>query len=271
MVDAFAWWLTVEVVGLAALPLTALLLHRLPDRGFAFARPVGLLVVGYGVWIAATLRLLPNGRGSAILLLVGLGVLGLVLVARRQEEWTDLVRTRWRALLGVEVIFLAAFALMAVIRAFNAEIAGTEKPMDLAFVNAILRSDFFPPHDPWLAGHSISYYYFGHTIVATLVALSGVPSAVGFNLALATFFGLAVTGAYALGSALVSPAAVPAGALEPAEPPPPARTPALAAARPSGEPAGSPKRPTGRRGSAVTWHGPDALTPGPSPAHGRGG
>jgi uncharacterized membrane protein len=74
----------------------------------------------------------------------------------------------------------------------------TEKPMEFAFLNAFLRSDTFPPHDPWLSGFAISYYYFGYLMMAMLARLSGVPSAVAFNLAITLLFSLTVTGAYAL-------------------------------------------------------------------------
>ena len=59
---------------------------------------------------------------------------------------------------------------MAFVRAANPEILGTEKPMELAFINAILRSPAFPPHDPWLSGYAISYYYFGYVLVAMLAS-----------------------------------------------------------------------------------------------------
>ena len=46
----FLWWLAVELVGIASLPLTALVFARLPDRGWALAKPLGILVLGWLVW-----------------------------------------------------------------------------------------------------------------------------------------------------------------------------------------------------------------------------
>ena len=34
--------------------------------------------------------------------------------------------------------------------------------MDMAFVAAVNASRSFPPHDPWMAGEELNYYYFGH-------------------------------------------------------------------------------------------------------------
>ena len=64
--------------------------------------------------------------------------------------------------LAGELVFLAAFAGWALLRQFAPDVWNTEKPMDMAFVNAVNRSESFPPHDPWLAGENVNYYYYGH-------------------------------------------------------------------------------------------------------------
>ena len=57
------WVLALVVVGLIGLPYVWLAARSLPDRGFALARPVGLLLVTWLVWWAASLRLLAFTRG----------------------------------------------------------------------------------------------------------------------------------------------------------------------------------------------------------------
>ena len=44
--------------------------------------------------------------------------------------------------------------------------------MELMFIDSILRSPSFPPHDAWLSGYAISYYYFGYVLTAMLAKLS---------------------------------------------------------------------------------------------------
>ena len=107
----------------------------------------------------------------------------------RQQKWY---------VITIEVLFLTLFALMALLRAANPDITGTEKPMELAFINAILRSTSFPPNDPWLAGYSISYYYFGYVITAMLIKLTAIPSGIGFNLMISMVFALTGMGMYGL-------------------------------------------------------------------------
>ncbi len=102
------------------------------------------------------------------------------------------LRAHWRLILVTELLFLAAMALWAAVRSYSPEIttAGGEKWMELTFLNGILRSESFPPLDPWLAGFAISYYYFGYVMLAALTQLSGLAPAVAFNVGLAAWFAL---------------------------------------------------------------------------------
>jgi len=68
--------------------------------------------------------------------------------------------------------------------------------MDIGFANSVMRSRFMPPPDPWLAGKTINYYYFGHYLAGFLMLLSGIDSAYGYNLMLAVVFALGITGGF---------------------------------------------------------------------------
>ncbi len=199
MIPFLLWYVLVTVVGLAGFPLTYRMFSALPDRGYAFSRTVGLLVWGYAFWILNSLGLLMNNMGG---LLFGLGVLlGLSVWAARglqPDEMRSWMRGNRTVLISVEVLFLATFAGWTLVRAANPEIFGTEKPMELAFINAIQRSGSFPPNDPWLAGYAISYYYFGYVLTAMLAQVTGVTSGVAFNLGVALVFGLSAIGAYGM-------------------------------------------------------------------------
>ena len=199
MVAVLRWWLALTSLGLVAYPLVWRLCRPLPDRGLTLARPLGLLAVSYGTWLLVTLGLLEN-RLSSILLVTLLVAVGSALVWRRDgHEIIAWLRERWRLALGLELLFLVSLALFAWFRAYNPEIAATEKPMEFAFLNGILQSRTFPPADPWLAGYGISYYYLGYVMMALLTRLSGVAPGVGFNLTGATLFALTVSGAMGLG------------------------------------------------------------------------
>lgn len=194
----FFWYLLVLLLGWINYPLSTILFSKLKTKGYAFSKILGLLLWGYVYWITNILGLLPNsstGALSALLLVVLIN--GVILVRKRtliRQAWTD----NKGFMVGVELLFLIAFVSTALLRAMSPNLTGTEKPMELAFINAILRSPHFPPGDPWLSGYSISYYYFGYLMVALLASVSGVAGSVAFNLALAVWVGLICVAAYGL-------------------------------------------------------------------------
>jgi YYY domain-containing protein len=198
MTQALSWWFVVQVVGLVTFPLAYGFFRRLPDRGWAFSKPFGILFLTYLFWILNSAHILPNNqRGIAWALSLLALPAAWVVYSHREELWR-LLRERWQYVLGVEVLFTLVFAVGGYLRSFMPEIAGTEKPMDFAFMNAISRADNFPPADPWLSGYSISYYYFGHLMTVTLGKLSDVPTSFAFNLGLMTVAALAAVAAFGL-------------------------------------------------------------------------
>ena len=201
MLDALVFWLLAFAVGLIGLPFAAILFERLPGGGLALARPLGLLVVAYPLWLLASLHAVDYGRAAAALttaLVAGVSLLIGLPVLRGRPRRSISIRL-W--LVG-ECVFSVCFAGWALLRGFSPDVLQTEKPMDMAIVNAINKSGSFPPHDPWFAGTHLNYYYFGHYVNAFLIRLTGIDSAAGYNLAAALFFALSVTATYAVASAL---------------------------------------------------------------------
>ncbi|NUM47040.1 MAG: hypothetical protein HUU38_20260 [Anaerolineales bacterium] len=197
MTSIFLWYLTLSLLGLITFPLAFWLLPGLPDRGYALSRTLGLLMWAYVFWMLASLGVLGNNPGGLVFALIV--VLILSGWAATRVGW-DGFRAWWARHRGAvvvgEVLFLAAFGLMTYLRGANPDLASTEKPMELMFINSILRSPTFPPHDGWLAGYAISYYYFGYVMAAMLAMLTKVSTPVAFSLMLATVFALGGMGAW---------------------------------------------------------------------------
>ncbi len=195
-----AWWLAVEVIGLLALPLAWLVFRSLPDRGYALAKTLGLLLMAYGAWLLASLRWLPFSRATIALVLVVVGLTSAAVVGRWRDELWAWLRRHWRLILLNEGLFLLCLLAFYLVRLGNPDLWHParcgEKPMDFAYLNAIIRSTHFPPYDPWFAGGYINYYYFGQVIVATLIKLVGIVPAVAYNLAVPLLFALTATGAF---------------------------------------------------------------------------
>ncbi|HZU87025.1 MAG TPA: DUF2298 domain-containing protein, partial [Anaerolineaceae bacterium] len=196
MLSVILWYLIASLIGWLVFPLAYRLLPGLPDRGLAFLRPLGLIVWGFVYWLFGSLGVFGNSTGEMLLALLLVAGLSAWLGRGHWMEMRDWLRARLGMVLLIEALFLAALIFMAVMRAAAPDITGTEKPMELAFINAILRSPGMPPNDPWLAGYAISYYYFGYLMVAMLARVSGVPGGVAFNLAVALWFAMTAVGAY---------------------------------------------------------------------------
>jgi YYY domain-containing protein len=197
--SALRWWAALTMLGLAALPLVHTLLRPLPDRGYAFVKMAGLLLVSTVFWLAGSLGFAGNDGGGITLALVVVGALSLLAYRRRapgDEALGDWLRANWRTVLAAELVFAAVFALWVWVRAQNPAIANTEKPMEFAFLNGVTLSPSFPPLDPWLSGYGISYYYFGYVMTSLLARLAVVPTAVAFNLAVAWLVAGAAVGAF---------------------------------------------------------------------------
>jgi YYY domain-containing protein len=212
MLIVFVWWLWMQILGLAALPLTYRFFRRLPDRGYAFARPLGLLLTSYVLWLGGSLGLLRNSVGGALVSLFIVALVSFIYYRRgRGESASDQgvasdpgllawLKANIRLVLSVELLFAGALALWALLRAYSPDLttAGGEKFMEIMYLNSIARSDYFPPLDAWLSGYAISYYYFGYIMTALVTMLSGFPAHLTFNVAVANLFALTCTGAFGL-------------------------------------------------------------------------
>lgn len=196
MLDALLFWLLVFGIGVAALPLAELVFGRLPWGGLVFARPLGLAAAAFPVWLLASVEAVPYRRAGV---LAALGVLALVGTLLRRRGLGRLGTSRRRSVwAGGEIVFTVAFAGCALLRAFSPDVWQTEKPMDMALVNAAGRADWFPPADPWQSGADVNYYYWGHYLVSFVVRATGVDSAVGFNVGLALVYALTAAAVYGL-------------------------------------------------------------------------
>ncbi len=192
------FWLVATLPGILVWPLVWKTFSGLPDRGYGLVRTAGILISGYLFWIFSTLGFIPNNPGGIISVLLLLGAVAGWHLLHNGKNIRDWMGSNSTLVISMEIVFLVSYGFWAFVRANNPELVATEKPMELAFLNSILKSPGFPPRDPWLSGYAISYYYFGYVIIAMLTRLSGLASGVTFNLANALWFGLGCAGSYSI-------------------------------------------------------------------------
>jgi YYY domain-containing protein len=194
------WYATVQLIAVAALPLTLRVLRALPDRGYGLAKFSGMLLIGVVYWLAYSYGLLRNERGGVWIAFVIVAATSWIAGWSTVVAWWQTLRHdgRLRALLATEAIFALAFVGWAIVRAYDPSVNHTEQPMDLMFMNSIWSSPTFPPQDAWLAGYSISYYYLGYWLLATLGRLANTPPNLAYNLGQAAWYGYLWVGCFTL-------------------------------------------------------------------------
>jgi YYY domain-containing protein len=201
-VPVLAWLLVVELVYLVALPFTMFIFRPLPDRGIILARIFGLLAVSYITWITVSLGLMDFSRSAVYLGILVVAGLSAATLAFKWREIKEFLTEHWRLLLFGEALFLVAFLGFVLLRYANPDLwhpfRGGEKPMELAYLTAVVRSTTLPPFDPWFAGGLLNYYYWGYFVISGIIRVTGILPTTAFNLAVPMFFALTITGAYTL-------------------------------------------------------------------------
>ncbi len=198
----FYWWVFIFFLGIIACPATFLLFSNFFDKGYVFAKILGILFVSYIVWILGSLKFLTFTHANTWIIVAVIAFLNFLLLGLRWKTIFKIINQSWKIWLFEELLFFLTLTIWSFIRGFHPDIRGLEKFMDLGFVNAILKSAYFPPQDMWFSGNTINYYYFGHLVTAVLTKLSSIPSSITYNLIVATLFALSFAGAFSIGGNL---------------------------------------------------------------------
>ncbi len=206
------WWLAVMLIGWINTPLTLILFHKLPDRGYALNKSLGLLLVGYFVWLPGSLigsRWLGNTLLTIFVVLTLFIFIRFAVVMKHSETIRQFNRSRRPLIISTEIVFLVVYLLFVLLRILNPDLwhpwLGGEKMLEIGFLNATVKSAAMPPYDPFFAGGIINYYYYGLFLVGTLIKLTGITPAIAFNLAIPTLAAFTAINAFSLaGNAAVT-------------------------------------------------------------------
>ena len=195
------WWFLLFSFGAAAFPLAAWIFSSFTAKGYGFSKAIGILSVAFVMWTLAYLQILPFNRFVIIFLLLILAGLSWGVPRTRKAAVQALSSaTDVRNIAFEESLFVVALFTWCVIKGTRPEINGEEKFMDFAFLNTLVRTDSLPAPDPWLAGRTINYYYFGQYIYAMIAKLSAIKTGVAYTLSMCTCFAMAFGMSYSLGS-----------------------------------------------------------------------
>ena len=202
------WLLTIQIVAICSVPITIFIFSNLRFRGYLFSKVLGLMFVCFIAWLLPSLGVLKFSSFTVLLGILSCASISLIILITRYREFLQYIKQNWTNVLLLEVLFLSAFFLFLLIRMANPDLwhpyRGGEKPMDIAYLNAVLKSSYMPPYDPWFAGGYMNYYYWGQFIIASLIHLTGIPTELSYNLAIPTLFALTVGCCFTIGSSIVN-------------------------------------------------------------------
>ncbi len=193
------WWLGLSILGIVFLPLSSRLFKGTVDSGWTFAKPLSLAVLSLAMWILSMIHVLPFRQAS----LIGLACAAALLLYVPKKGYAKFLeafstRDRVRAIAFQEFLFGAGLLVWTYARGLKPVIEGLEKFMDFGFMNSMMRTDWLPAKDMWLAGSNINYYYYGQYVYTLVTKFTGIPTSVSYNLALAGTFAFTLALAYAV-------------------------------------------------------------------------
>ncbi len=201
-IPGVVWYLAAQFAFLLALPITLMVFRWLPDRGYFLGKMFGVLLAAYIPWLFASLHWLSFSRLSVGVGLLLLAAVSALILWRKRGEILEFLRENRRVIIAGEVLFLVAFAGMFAVRMWNPDLwdlyLGGEKPMDFAYFNAVLKSTYMPPYDPWFAGGQLNYYYFGFFMGAAFTKFTGVLPSISITLIVPLFFALTAAAAFSV-------------------------------------------------------------------------
>ncbi len=205
---ALFWYLALQLMTLPAILIFWRVLPRMPDRGYALAKTLGIAGVGWLAWFLTTTTPIQFGTDTIFvswLAMLGLGVLA---VRSRMPEFRADLRPRRAWIVVTELLFGGVFAVAAGLRALGSDRlsldSGRSSLLDLGVLTATIRTREFPPYDPWLAGGTVHDTYLGYVPWAAVARLTGIAPGTAYSLTIATLFALLCLNAWIAGAFLIA-------------------------------------------------------------------
>lgn len=194
-VAALSWFVVIQLAALAVSP--ALLRRAGGSAGavWGLSKILGLLAIALPVWLLVSWGWFTFSNRLVWAVLVVTLAAGARSAVVHAESLQKIWQRHRSTILAAEALFVGVFLAVVALRAANPDLwhpwRGGEKPMELAYFTAVTGSTTLPPYDPWLAGGSLNYYYFGWFLLAVPTRILGIQPDVAFNLGVATYAAIA--------------------------------------------------------------------------------
>ncbi|MGD0565971.1 MAG: DUF2298 domain-containing protein, partial [Candidatus Goldiibacteriota bacterium] len=205
-ISIIMWYVLVQLLSFIALPFNFKVLGNLRDKGYGLAKVSGLFFFAWINWIFVSLNAWRFYQMNLFVLVLGLFALSAYFCWKNRQKFILFARENRRHIIITESVFLAAYLVFVAIKLFCPDIHniaghgynGGGEPMGMAYLSAIFNDVKFPPHDPWMSGYTLNYYYWGQLMLASASKLLGYAPALTYNLSLSLLFALCFTAAFSL-------------------------------------------------------------------------
>lgn len=184
--EVLRFYLSFCVFGVLGFPLA----HKIFGSSRAawwIAKPLGLLLAAYPLWLLASFRLVPGDSNGFLYLLLLSAAAGGAYRLYRYGTFRGVLEGLMPVLL-IELASILLYLTYLFFRSFNPDLQNTEKFMDLAMLASAGKAEYFPFADPWWSEKAVNYYYYGFFLLSRLANLAGVPYALAFSLSLGLIF-----------------------------------------------------------------------------------
>ncbi|HDQ25522.1 MAG TPA: hypothetical protein ENN43_02105, partial [bacterium] len=206
--SVFIWYILVQLLAFAALPLGFIVFSNMKDRGYGLLKAVGIFMFAWINWMLVSSGAWKFYQVNLLITLAAACALAGFYIYKNRKKYSGYFRENHKQILRTETVFLGAYMFFIIIKLYFPNIHdvaghgynGGGEPMGMAYLSGIFNDVKFPPHDPWLSGFTLNYYYWGQLLLATMAKTLGYMPKIAYNLSLALLFALSFVTAYSLAS-----------------------------------------------------------------------
>lgn len=192
------WYVAIQLMAAAFAPTV---LRKTRDSfgasAYGLAKPLSFALFGLIIWSLVAWDIFHFSQtliAAVIVLALAAAAANEYFLQRDNVSLKELFSEHREMIKTSEIVFGAIFVIGVILRATNPDIwhpwRGGEKPMEMAYFTATTGSTVMPPYDPWHAGGTLNYYYFGWFLLAVPTRLLALMPDVAFNLSVATIAAL---------------------------------------------------------------------------------
>lgn len=202
----FLWYALIQLLAFMTLPLSFTIFKNLKDKGYGLTKVAGVFLFAWINWMLVSLNVWKFYQINLWVLVAALFAAAAYFTIRNKKEISGFASQNRKYIIVTESIFLGAYLLFIIIKLFSPDVHnvmghgynGGGEPMGMAYLSAIYNDVKFPPHDPWMSGFTLNYYYWGQLMLATVSKVLGYAPKLTYNLSLSLLFALSFIAAFSM-------------------------------------------------------------------------